>query len=107
MLPIELSDNVCRALAQDAEAGIDLTVDLEREEITRAGRDPIRFKTDPFRRGCLLEGFDDIGATMLNADAITAFERRRTRTWPWLDGVGYKAGQRLEVKSPGQGTMEW
>ncbi|KAF7348486.1 3-isopropylmalate dehydratase [Mycena venus] len=109
MLPIELSDEVCRALARDAEAGIELVVDLEREEITRAGHDgdPIRFKTDPFRRGCLLDGFDDIAATMLNGDAIADFERRRTENWPWLDGAGYTAGQKLEVKSHGQGSMEW
>ncbi|KAF7334232.1 3-isopropylmalate dehydratase [Mycena sanguinolenta] len=46
MLPIELSVEECRELARDAEAGIELVVDLEREEITRAGREtaPIRFK---------------------------------------------------------------
>ncbi|KAJ7885105.1 aconitase [Mycena olivaceomarginata] len=107
MLPIELSVDECRALAQDAEAEIELVVDLEREEITRAGKDPIRFKTDPFRRGCLLDGFDDIAATMRSADAIAAFEERRTASWPWLDGVGYTNGKKLEVKSRGPGTMDW
>ncbi|KAJ6454696.1 aconitase family-domain-containing protein [Mycena sanguinolenta] len=106
MLPIELSVEECRQLAQDAEAGIELVVDLEREEITRAGREapPIRFKMDSFRRGCLLDGFDDIGATMRSAEAISAFEERRTKMWPWLDGVGYTAGKR-ETSIPG--TMDW
>ncbi|KAF8217809.1 aconitase [Mycena galopus ATCC 62051] len=109
MLPIELSVEECLALAQDAEAGIELVVDLEQEEITRAGleKEPIRFKTDPFRRGCLLNGFDDIAATMRAADAIADFEQRRTAMWPWLDGVGYTSGKRFEVKSDGSGTADW
>ncbi|KAJ6571990.1 aconitase family-domain-containing protein [Mycena capillaripes] len=112
MLPIELGVEECRALARDAEAGIELVVDLERQEITRAadtaqGEDPIRFTTDPFRRDCLLNGFDDIAATMRSVAAITAFEQRRTATWPWLDGVGYATGQKVEVHSRAAGTMEW
>ncbi|KAJ7201654.1 aconitase family-domain-containing protein [Mycena pura] len=108
MLPIELDVEECRALARDAEAGIELVVDLEREEITRV-RDlkeaPIRFAADPFRRSCLLNGFDDIGATMQKMEAIEAYEQRRTRMWPWLDGVGY--GQKVKAASADTKTMEW
>ncbi|KAJ7716255.1 aconitase [Mycena maculata] len=106
MLPIELSAEECRALAANAEAGIELTIDLEREEIRRAEQPPIHFKTDPFRRSCLLEGFDDIAMTMQGGAAIAAFEQRRTQTWPWLDGVGY-AGKKVTVKPAGAKTMEW
>ncbi|KAJ6491393.1 aconitase family-domain-containing protein [Mycena vitilis] len=113
MLPIELGVEDCRALARDAEAGIELVVDLEREEITRArdqvvqGENPIRFATDSFRRTCLLNGFDDIAATMCSADAIAEYERRRSVTWPWLDGAANTTGNKVPVKSAGKASMEW
>ncbi|KAJ7033199.1 aconitase family-domain-containing protein [Mycena alexandri] len=109
MLPIELSVEQCHELARDAEAGVELVVDLEREEISRGEASPIRFTTDPFRRGCLLNGFDDIAATLRDVDAIAAFEQRRTATWPWLDGAagGHSTGNKVGVKSSGKETMEW
>ncbi|KAJ7512560.1 aconitase [Mycena galericulata] len=106
ILPIELSPDECRAIARNAEDGIELTIDLEREEIRRAEEPAIHFKTDPFRRGCLLNGFDDIATTMQEEAAIAAFERRRTRMWPWLDGVGY-TGKKITVKPTGGKTTEW
>jgi 3-isopropylmalate dehydratase len=107
MLPIELGVEECCALARDAEAGVELVVDLEREEIMHAGHQPIRFTTDPFRRACLLDGFDDIAATMRSVEAIAAFEQRRTAMWPWLDGNGYTNGQKFEIMSSGAGTTDW
>jgi 3-isopropylmalate dehydratase len=106
MLPIELSVEDCRALASDAEAGVELVVDLEKQEITRGEHPPIQFTTDPFRRTCLLNGFDDIATTMQDLPAIAAFEQRRSQMWPWLDGIGY-AGKKVKVKSSGTSAMEW
>ncbi|KAF7323694.1 3-isopropylmalate dehydratase [Mycena kentingensis (nom. inval.)] len=103
MLPIELSVEDCRALASDAEAGMEITVDLEKEEITRGDAPPLKFATDPFRRTCLLNGFDDIGATMRKADAITEYEQRRTEFWPWLDGMG--RGKKLDVET--EAGLDW
>jgi len=96
----------CRALAADAEAGTELVVDLERQEITRRDYPPIHFTTDPFRRTCLLNGFDDIATTMQNISVIAAFEQRRSEMWPWLDGIGY-AGKKIKVKSSSASAMEW
>ncbi|KAF5363530.1 hypothetical protein D9756_000562 [Leucocoprinus leucothites] len=90
MLPVAISQEQCRELAQDAEAGFELEVDLEREEIRRPGGKPaIPFTTDPFRRHCLLNGLDDIGLTLQREGSIQTFETRRSQTWPWLDGFGY------------------
>lgn len=95
MLPIALPPSDCQALAEDAETGADLEVDLEKEEIRRPnGKPPIRFTADPFRRHCLLNGLDDIGLTMQKEDLIAEFEQRRSAVWPWLDGFGYK-GQKI------------
>lgn len=90
MLPVTIPQEQCIELAKDAEAGLDLEVDLEKEEIRRVnGKPPIRFTTDAFRRHCLLNGLDDIALTMQRGDAISEFEQRRTEVWPWLNGFGY------------------
>ncbi|KAF9452032.1 hypothetical protein P691DRAFT_772633 [Macrolepiota fuliginosa MF-IS2] len=90
MLPVAISQEQCRELAEDAEAGVELEVDLDKEEIRRPnGKPVISFATDPFRRHCLLNGLDDIGLTMQRDTVIQVFEKRRSETWPWLDGFGY------------------
>jgi 3-isopropylmalate/(R)-2-methylmalate dehydratase small subunit len=38
----------------------------------------------PFRKYCLLNGFDDIGLTLRHADKITTFEAARLAAKPWL-----------------------
>lgn len=89
MLPVVVSQELCRELTEDAEAGLELEVDLEKEEIRRYNKPPISFTTDTFRRHCLLNGLDDIGLTLQRESAIQVFEARRSETWPWLDGFGY------------------
>jgi len=97
MLPVVLPEADCRALAEDAEAGLELEVDLEKQEVRRPnGKAAIPFTADPFRRHCLLNGLDDIALTMQRGESIAAFEQRRSETWPWLDGFGYK-GARIPV----------
>ena len=45
------------------------------------------FAVDAFRRECLLEGLDDIGITLQDADAIRGFEQRWREQAPWLFGA--------------------
>jgi 3-isopropylmalate/(R)-2-methylmalate dehydratase small subunit len=56
-----------------------LTVDLESQTITEAssagGGLKISFEVDPFRRECLLNGWDDIGLTLRFENQITQFEK--------------------------------
>jgi 3-isopropylmalate dehydratase len=107
MLPVSLPETDCRALAEDAEAGLELEVDLEKEEIRRAaGKAPISFKTDPFRRESLLHGLDDIALTMQSAPAIEDFENRRSEVWPWLDGFGYR-GRKIPVTVERRKGVDW
>ena len=105
MLPVILSSEECRALAEDAEAGLELEVDLGKQEVRRAnGKPAIVFTTDPFRRHCLLNGLDDIALTLQKVGAVEKFEERRSEVWPWLDGFGYK-GKKIPVRSLGK--MDW
>jgi len=38
----------------------------------------------PFRKYCLVNGFDDIGLTLRQKDKIAAFEAQRLAQKPWL-----------------------
>jgi 3-isopropylmalate/(R)-2-methylmalate dehydratase small subunit len=84
LLPIILSDEVVDQLFNEmyAQEGYELTIDLAAQTVTFA------FDIDEFRKHCLLNGLDDIGLTLENADAIRAYEERRKQQAPWLfDGV--------------------
>jgi 3-isopropylmalate/(R)-2-methylmalate dehydratase small subunit len=64
--------------------GFTLTVDLARQVIVRPQGEEIPFEVQAFRKYCLLNGFDDIGLTLRQADKIRAFEAQRLATKPWL-----------------------
>ena len=95
-------------LAEEAEQGLELEVDLEKQEVRRAsGKPAFSFTVDPFRRHCLLNGLDDIALTLQKTAQIEQFEALRSQTWPWLDGFGYK-GQKIPVSAAKQTSkMDW
>jgi 3-isopropylmalate dehydratase len=108
MLPVVLSEEECRDLAKDAEAGLELEVDLDRQEVRRPnGQPPFKFETDPFRRHCLLNGLDDIALTLQKAELIGTFEQRRTSVWPWLNGFGYQGKIPTVATAPKGEKMDW
>ena len=67
-----------------ATEGYKLTVDLESELVTTPSGHAIGFEVDAFRKYCLLNGLDDIGLTLQNAEKIKAYEERRKVEAPWL-----------------------
>lgn len=85
ILPVALPKAVCLELLGDAERGANatLTVDLEAQEVVRPDGERIRFEIEPFRRERLLEGLDEIGATLAQGDKIDGFEARLARQRPW------------------------
>ncbi|WP_296444562.1 3-isopropylmalate dehydratase small subunit [Rhodoferax sp. UBA5149] len=86
LLPIVLSEAQVSQLFDEAAAfpGYALTIDLERQVIVKPGGEELRFEVQPFRKYCLLNGFDDIGLTLRHADKIKAFEAQRLAQKPWL-----------------------
>ena len=65
--------------------GFRLTVDLETQTVSTADRSQVmRFDIDPFRKHSLLNGLDEIGLTLQQADKIRAFEAKRIAQYPWL-----------------------
>ena len=47
----------------------------------------LAFEVDAFRRHCLLNGLDDIGLTLEQADAIRNYEQGARERSPWLFDV--------------------
>ena len=66
--------------------GYRLKIDLARQVIVAADGREMQFDIEPFRKHCLINGFDDIGLTLQQSDKIRAFEAERLARQPWLEG---------------------
>jgi 3-isopropylmalate/(R)-2-methylmalate dehydratase small subunit len=86
LLPIVLPEAQVSALFDEVHAfpGYQLTVDLQRQVIVRPQGEELAFEVQPFRKFCLVNGFDDIGLTLRQSDKIKAFEAQRLAAKPWL-----------------------
>ena len=86
LLPIQLPEAEVDRLFDEvnAFAGYALSVDLPRQRIVKPDGSEIAFEVQPFRKYCLVNGFDDIGLTLRHADKIKAFEAERIAKMPWL-----------------------
>lgn len=86
LLPIVLPEAQMDLLFNEVHAfpGYELTIDLDRQVVIRPQGEELPFEVQPFRRYCLMNGFDDIGLTLRHADKIRAFEAERLARMPWL-----------------------
>jgi 3-isopropylmalate/(R)-2-methylmalate dehydratase small subunit len=86
LLPIQLPEHQVASLFDEVAGfvGYSLTIDLERQVVIKPDGAALPFEVEPFRKYCLLGGFDDIGLTLRHADKIRAFEAERLLSKPWL-----------------------
>lgn len=79
MLPIVLPQDVGLSLIKECRAqdGYQLEIDLPSQTITRPSGEKITFELDPFLKERLLNGWDQIGLTLLHDEAISAYEKKR------------------------------
>ncbi len=63
----------------EAKEGYTLTADLETQIVTDPEGLRFSFQIDPFRRECLLNGWDDIGLTLRFEKNIATFEKDHPR----------------------------
>jgi 3-isopropylmalate/(R)-2-methylmalate dehydratase small subunit len=86
ILPIVLDAAVVDRLFRECEGseGYRLHVDLDRQTVTTPGGEVLAFEVDGGRKHRLLNGLDDIGLTLLQADKIKAYEEKRKQEAPWL-----------------------
>jgi 3-isopropylmalate dehydratase len=91
MLPLTLPRDQIEVLLEDtATPGTELTVDLLEQKVIRPNGESFSFEIDEFRKFCLVNGLDKIGLTMKKEDKIRAFEKKRSESFPWLDGATLK-----------------
>jgi 3-isopropylmalate/(R)-2-methylmalate dehydratase small subunit len=85
ILPVTVKPDELDKLFDDAERGANatLTVDLEKQEIRGPDGGVIRFDIDANRKHRLLNGLDDIGLTLAQADKISSFEKKAQAKRPW------------------------
>lgn len=90
LLPIVLEEKVVDQLFQETEEaeGYQLAIDLEAQTVTTPSGESFSFDVDSFRRHCLLNGLDDIGVTLEDAELIKSYEEQRRQTAPWLFNAG-------------------
>jgi 3-isopropylmalate/(R)-2-methylmalate dehydratase small subunit len=86
VLPIVLPESQVAKLFDEVLAfpGYALTVDLPRQVVVKPDGSELPFDVQPFRKYCMVNGFDDIGLTLRHADKIRAFEAERLARLPWL-----------------------
>jgi 3-isopropylmalate/(R)-2-methylmalate dehydratase small subunit len=87
LLPIRLSESEVDRLFADIAAfpGFELVIDLPQQEVRSTNGEVLgRFEIDAFRKHCLVNGLDEIGLTLQQADKIRAYESRRFAAEPWL-----------------------
>mgnify|MGYP001382209265 CR=1 FL=1 len=91
LLPIVLDEEIVDRLFQETydNEGYELAVDLAARTVTTPFGECFPFEVDDFRRHCLLNGLDDIGVTLEDADLIRAYEEKRRQTAPWLFAGGH------------------
>ena len=89
VLPIALDAATVDALFEEmyAQEGYTLTVDLEAQTIAKPNGETIDFEVESFRKHCLLNGLDDIGLTLQDAEDISRFESQWKEKSPWLFGA--------------------
>ena len=85
ILPIIVTEDIHKNLLLDAdsESTSYMKIDLESQKIIRSNGYQIDFEVDEFKKYCLINGLDDIGLTLKNADKITEFEKDYSDKFSW------------------------
>ncbi len=71
-LPEQIVDEL---LAEAQKHELTLTIDLEAEEVRKVNGTVYKFKYDPFRRHCILNGLDDIDYILSMKNEIAQFRK--------------------------------
>ena len=85
MLPIVLDSATVQEIFEyvGKKEGAELEVDLTSQKIMM-GDKTISFNVDPFKKECLLNGWDDIGLSLRFEENINKFEENHKVSQPWL-----------------------
>lgn len=80
LLPVQVSDSFLKSIIQRVESTPEakLIVDLEAEKITlEATGESEQFEINPYKKICLINGYDDIDYILSQVKEIEAYESKR------------------------------
>ena len=83
ILPIILDEEKIKELAEYSKRKEEIEVDLKEEKIL-FGNNELKFKIDPFKKKCLIEGLDDIALSLEKSSHINEFEKKIKSVRPWI-----------------------
>jgi len=83
ILPIILEEKKIKELSEYSTMKKEISVNLMDEKIS-FGNNEIKFKIDPFKKKCLIEGLDDISLSLNNVEKIISFEKKLKNKKPWI-----------------------
>jgi len=81
LLPVLVEKPVHRRLFEmvGADPGVQVTIDLASQSLLLPDSTSVEFPIDPFSKKCLLEGVDDLGYLLAQADHIARYEQARSK----------------------------
>ncbi|MCG7533073.1 3-isopropylmalate dehydratase small subunit [Psychrobium sp. MM17-31] len=74
MVPVKLTEAEVESLFQQMGDGVELTVDLEAQQVIAPNGERYEFHISDFQRECLLKGLDSIGWTLQHLKQIEEYE---------------------------------
>lgn len=81
LLPVQVSDDFLKVLLNEIKENpkTELIVNLENQTISVANTSfKDHFEIDPYKKTCLINGYDDIDYLLSNKELITQFENQRS-----------------------------
>jgi 3-isopropylmalate/(R)-2-methylmalate dehydratase small subunit len=86
VLPVVLKPEEVQAIFElvAKDAGAQITIDLPAQQVKLADGRAFAFGINPHHKHNLVNGLDEIGLTLQQADAIKAYEAKRRVDAPWL-----------------------
>lgn len=80
LLLVTLPQKTITEILNLAEAGdYDMTVNLEKQTVTLRDGTTVPFDYDPFRKACLLQGYDDMDYLLAERKDIEAYQKQREK----------------------------
>ncbi len=83
ILPIVCDESIIKELSQYSSRKENIEIKLQEQEIMY-GNKSFKFKLDPFKKKCLIEGLDDIALSLEKIKSIESFENRMVQSKIWI-----------------------
>ena len=84
ILPIVLKEEQIKELAELSKEKKEITINLEDQKIEKGDNRPFDFDVEPFRKECLINGYDDIALSLKKTSDVESYIEKQKKATPWL-----------------------